>query len=866
VRDFVQAAEQFENVRCTVSSHKSTWSVYAGRQNRLQAPGIVPWAQAWGILGKNARQKEIPAAVFELNNRQIGLLLSRMWEGDGHIDVRGRSLFYATASERMARQIQHLLLRLGVISRLRKVTFPYKEGRTGWQVFVTHNKNIAVFAEWIGFHFVSAGRKASLDAMIERDLPEAATKDIVPIAVKTLVCAAKERRGITWLEMNAACGVAQREFYPAHTASKRGFNRETVHRLSEYFEAPALRCLADNDIYWDEIVSIEYAGEKQTYDLEISGTHNFIANDILVHNSHAADYGIIAVQTGYLKAHYTVEYMTALMSVSKNEIEKVALYAADARRMGIEVAPPDVNSSEWDFSIEDCAPEAGKPPKSVIRFGLGAIKNVGQGPVDAILAARRKGGAFQDINDFSQRVDLRQVGKRALESMIKVGALDRFGSRQQLIGGMEQILSVSASHFRAADSGQMSLFGAHTGVTEHIHLPHAAQELSRREILNWERDLIGLYVSDHPLSPVMDAINQAITHFAGQLNDASHGEKVRVAGMVVRIRNHQTKSGSQMAFATLEDIQGLIELVLFPRTWEKVQSVFQIDQIVLVDGKIDNPDGGEPKILVDNVTTELKYFTAAPQTQVTELWPSTPPRKPAAVRERPPEKTPPHPKPQPPKAAEPIRPAAASTEEDFPPEPDLFPPDLYSELVPNGFVIEGARLPSLAAQPSEVESAPAAAVEEPESADPLDWIEIPALGGGAASEIPPTLQETEIPPAMKESTPAAFLAPIEPLTGPALTPYPADAQPIVPSEVHLLTVTLRTCGDKVRDNLRLRQLFGKLIANPGQDRFAVLVFESGRGYHIEFPNFTTRAAPELIGELQRLVGVENVRLEPVVFQ
>ena len=230
---------------------------------------------------------------------------------------------------------------------------------------------------------------------------------------------------------------------------------------------------------------------------------------------HAADYGVIAVQTGYLKAHYPVEYMTALMSVSKNEIEKVALYAADCRRMGIQVLPPDVNKSLWDFSIEDQA-----DGKAAIRFGLGAIKNVGQGPVEAILASREKSGLFKDINDFARCVDLRIVGKRALESMIRVGALDSFGQRPALLAALDTILLVNASNFRAADSGQLSMFGAHTGVTEEIHLPKIASEVNRREILNWERELIGLYVSDHPLSPVMDALTQAVTHFAGQLNDA----------------------------------------------------------------------------------------------------------------------------------------------------------------------------------------------------------------------------------------------------------------------------------------------------------------------------------------------------------
>ena len=191
--------------------------------------------------------------------------------------------------------------------------------------------------------------------------------------------------------------------------------------------------------------------------------------------SHAADYGLLAVHTAFLKLHYPVEYMTALLSVTKHETDKMALYVNDARNMGVEVLPPDVNASGWDFEIED---RPGQDP--AIRFGLGAIKNVGQGPVELISKARSQGDAFRDLNDFAGRVDLRAAGKRALESLIKVGALDKFGSRNALLEVLDRIVAVSSSHFRAAEAGQLSLFGAHTGVTESVILP-LVPEADRRE-------------------------------------------------------------------------------------------------------------------------------------------------------------------------------------------------------------------------------------------------------------------------------------------------------------------------------------------------------------------------------------------------
>jgi len=315
--------------------------------------------------------------------------------------------------------------------------------------------------------------------------------------------------------------------------------------------------------------------------------------------AHAADYGIIAVQTAYLKAHYPVEYMTAVLSVNLSDTAKVALYVADCRRMGIEVEPPDVNCSGWDFTIED-HPEKGT---STIRFGLGAVKNVGHAPVDAVLKGRGD-REFEDLNDFAHRVDLRQVGKRALESLIKVGALDSLGSRPALLEGIDRIISVSAAHFRAEDMGQMSLFGVHTGVSETISLPGMTAEVSRRELLNWERELIGLYISDHPLTPVINELTQAVTHFSAQLPEAAANDKVRVAGMIARIRHHQSKAGKPMGFVTIEDLQGTIDLVIFPSVWAKVSQMIDYDQIILVDGRVD-ASGAEPKVLVDNVTTDF---------------------------------------------------------------------------------------------------------------------------------------------------------------------------------------------------------------------------------------------------------------------
>ena len=316
--------------------------------------------------------------------------------------------------------------------------------------------------------------------------------------------------------------------------------------------------------------------------------------------AHAADYGMIAVQTAYLKAHYPLEYMTALLSVFKHDSDKVALYIADCRRMGIEVLPPDVNASDFDF-----APEDHGEGRATIRFGLGAVKNVGQGAIEAILAARAEGGAFTSLEDFARRVDLRQVGKRALESLIRVGALDSLGSRIAMLEGLDRIVSLSVSHFRASEIGQMTFFGDSTGVEESLELPTFDADVPKRRLLRWEKELLGIYVSDHPLTPHLDALARVVTHFSAELSDAEHGQEVCVAGEVSHIRPYRTRNGREMGFVTLEDIQGTIELVVFSRLWKSVVDWLEVDSIVVAKGKVDR-ERGEPKVLVDKITHDFE--------------------------------------------------------------------------------------------------------------------------------------------------------------------------------------------------------------------------------------------------------------------
>ncbi|MFB0537339.1 MAG: DNA polymerase III subunit alpha [Anaerolineae bacterium] len=309
--------------------------------------------------------------------------------------------------------------------------------------------------------------------------------------------------------------------------------------------------------------------------------------------AHGASYAVLTCQTAYLKAKYPVEYMAAMLSVERNNTDKVAVLIAECRRLGIEVLPPDVCRSGLDFIIEG----------GNIRFGLGAIKNVGEGPIVAILEARQEEGAFRDIDNFCARVDLSQVNRRALESLIKAGAMDSLGRREQLLEIIDRMIQKSGMEHRV--SPQLDMFSlpafAHSGanVVLSTSLPDVPP-VPRKELLRWERELVGLYVSAHPLQQVAASLEDTVTAFCGQIDESMANQKVVVAGMVAWVRPHITKNDKPMAFVRLEDLQGGIEVVVFPSVYEGTRELWETDKILVVKGRVD-VRGREPKIICESV-------------------------------------------------------------------------------------------------------------------------------------------------------------------------------------------------------------------------------------------------------------------------
>ena len=308
--------------------------------------------------------------------------------------------------------------------------------------------------------------------------------------------------------------------------------------------------------------------------------------------AHATCYGLIAYQTAYLKANYTVDYMTSVLSAFRDNAEKVAAAIAECRRLGIDVRTPDVHRSHLGFTVEDEA----------IRFGLLAVKNVGEGAIESIIKAREEGGEFRSLTDFCTRVDLRLANRKVLESLAKVGALNCFGHPAQILLGLDDALAAGQAAQRDRISGQTSLFdiGGDEAATLERPLP-STPETPVRERLRWEKELLGLYLSDHPMGEVAERVGKYVTAYSGDLRDESlDGQRVVLGGIVTGVRSVMTKARATMAVVTLEDLQGTLEVVVFPKTYETTMGTWRDGAILLVAGRVDHR-GDEASLLADSV-------------------------------------------------------------------------------------------------------------------------------------------------------------------------------------------------------------------------------------------------------------------------
>jgi DNA polymerase-3 subunit alpha len=323
--------------------------------------------------------------------------------------------------------------------------------------------------------------------------------------------------------------------------------------------------------------------------------------------SHSAAYAHIAYQTAYLKAHYPLEFMAATMSSEMENTDRIVVLMDECRRMGIEVLPPDVNESQARFRVAETR----------LRFGLGAIKNVGLGAIDSIVAARRDRGPYASLFDFCRRVDLRLVNKRVIESLIQSGAMDSLeGNRAQLMGIIEQAVEAAQSYQNDRMRGQTSFFDvsdAENGFDSSFQKLPDIQEWPASETLAKEKAVLGFYVSGHPLAKYTDEIASFSTHAVNTLETARDGESVALGGSILSVKQITDRKGNPMAFVTLEDFTGSVESLVFSDLYEKRRSIISGGTMVLMRGKISTKED-EVKIVAQDIIPLSEVRKTVPTT------------------------------------------------------------------------------------------------------------------------------------------------------------------------------------------------------------------------------------------------------------
>jgi DNA polymerase III subunit alpha len=590
--------------------------------------------------------------------------------------------------------------------------------------------------------------------------------------------------------------------------------------------------------------------------------------------SHAAIYASLTCQTAWLKANYPLEYMTALMTAEAGNTEKIAIIIQDAKKRGIDVLQPSVNFSQEGFSIEDrtdgsgaasTAQAGGRRVIGAIRFGLMAIKNVGEGPIGAILKARGAGDAFKDINDFARRVDLGQVNKRALESLIKAGALDEFGPRHQLLDALDQIISATATARRAAEIGQGMLFGGldtdpDEAAAPLVELNKRAPEIPRKELLNAERELIGAFVTDHPLAEALANLQDRVTRNSADMSIADHGQPVVVAGIVTYVRPHTSKTGKSMAFAAIEDLFGQIELTIFPRTWETYGSLIEKDKTLLIWGKAEVKENGSPKLLVDKVTNSVDVAVSADGDRTRSYYDGDADR---GVNDA--------------MMDDYFASIGAPVTQSAPPEPEM--PGDARTVTQEKRADQTTKAPAAQSSASHLiataESIAADYAAREAVADPEDAAEGQQTQPDAPSSTVSAQNDAVIdPPGMHSMSASASESsdttaqaetsrePAEPYYAkpdPSLNPHPMASDAPLLAMMEPLTVIIYRKGDMLADIAKLEAVVQTLKSFEGSQPFVVLLRNGGQNdTMVDFPNDTTRDCKELRARLVEMLGPGSV--------
>ncbi|AFZ23480.1 DNA polymerase III, alpha subunit [Cylindrospermum stagnale PCC 7417] len=355
-----------------------------------------------------------------------------------------------------------------------------------------------------------------------------------------------------------------------------------------------------------KIIMRSYVGRENVYDIGVERDHNFVAKNGLIaancfNKSHSTAYGYVTYQTAYLKANYPLEYMAALLTANSGDTDKVRKYLDNCVSMGIPIDPPDINRSGLDFT-----PAAGK-----IVFGFSAVRNVGQNAIACILEAREEKGEFKDLGDFCDRIDLRALNRRTVESLIHCGAFDRIQpNRNQLIHDLELVYDWAQSRAKDRASGQGNLFDLLGGFAatnskkannafESAPKAPDVKDFPPQEKLRLEKELLGFYVSDHPLKSIQQSSSVLTPINLSQLGAQKNDTMLCAVVMLNNVKKVVTKKGDPMAILQIEDLTTQSEAVVFPKTYERISSLLEVDARLIIWGKVDRRDDQTQFIVED---------------------------------------------------------------------------------------------------------------------------------------------------------------------------------------------------------------------------------------------------------------------------
>jgi DNA polymerase III alpha subunit/intein/homing endonuclease len=564
--EFVSMIERFPNTRATVARHKACFSIHVRRGDRKKLCGALEWAGMLGLRGFGAREKKLPKEVFELHVDDIALLLARMWEGDGHLS-NARHASYDTASPVLAEQVQHLLLRLGIVARLYRRDRPYR-GRiaTGYTITITGAENLRHFDSLIARRFLGKAKRKKSKDLAKATKGGRMSLDLVPCTIRAHIRAARAERGLTWKQIGTMTGLAMREI-GQENASKGGFRRWVIARLAEHLKSEKLHDLGNSDVYWDRVVSIEPIGMRETYDLTIEGDHNFLANDIIVHNSHASSFALLVYSSAWLKVHHPAAFAAALVNSQPMGFYTPSTIFEDARRHGVKIEPVCIAKSDWDCTLENA---------KTIRTGLRLVKGLGEEIGRRIVLARGQ-RMFESIEDLAARGE---VGKKELAALAESGALE------PLAEGRRNAL------WKVVAPRSEGIFFGHDEGGEPARLPR----LSRTEqlVLDFERTGTS---PDHPMKLMRSSLPPNVLS-SRDMAGVKDGKRAKAAGMVICRQRPGTASG--IVFMTLEDEYGFVNLVLYARVFDHLRHVATTSPLVLAEGLIQR-EGSVVHLVVQNM-------------------------------------------------------------------------------------------------------------------------------------------------------------------------------------------------------------------------------------------------------------------------